>query len=126
MQDIEETLGFVPGFFAGLSEETLDAEWPQFKKYTLGETVIPEKYREMIGLAIAANIKCSYCTHFHLNTARLHGATDEELEELFYLAGHTARWSSMIQAQDYDEGTFRDEFARIAEHLQEGSESAAD
>lgn len=119
LDDIEQTLGQVPGFMAALPEDDLVSEWPQFKKYTVGETEIPGKYRELIGLAVAANIKCPYCQAFHTGAAKLHGATDAELEELTYLAGHTARWSSMLHAQNYDYDTFVQETEEIGAFLSE-------
>jgi len=116
--EIEETLGMVPGFFEGIPDEALVAEWPTFQRYVLGETAIPAKYRELMGLAVAANVKCPYCVYFHRHAAKLHGATDEELEEAVAVSSVTARWSTMIHAQDYDLDTFEDETDRIGEHLQ--------
>ncbi|NIM45492.1 MAG: hypothetical protein GTN80_07595 [Nitrososphaeria archaeon] len=78
---------------------------------------MPAKYRELIGLAVAANIKCPYCQLFHTGTAKLHGASDEEQAELYFLASFTARWSSMLHAQHYDYDQFAKELAKIAEHL---------
>jgi AhpD family alkylhydroperoxidase len=118
--DIEATIGIVPGFMEALPEEDLVHEWPTFKKYVLGESEIPPKYRELVGLAVAANIKCPYCQAFHKGAAGLHGATDEELSEIAVLAGLTARWSSMIHAQHYDYDTFMEEFEQIGSFLQEG------
>ena len=117
--DVEATLGFVPGFLDALSEEDLVNEWPSFKKYNLGETEIPPKYRELMGLAVAANIKCPYCQHFHREKAKMHGATDAELEEINFLATITSRYSAMLHAQNYDIETFEEEFDRIAAHLSE-------
>ena len=36
-----------------------------FEKYNFEKTEIPEKYRELMGLAMAANIKCPYCPLMH-------------------------------------------------------------
>ena len=121
--DIEETLGFVPGFWE-LNDEDIVNEWPNFKRYEFGETAIPPKYKELIGLAIAANIKCPYCQLFHREAAKMHGATEEELNETAFLASWTARYSAMIHGQNYDYETFADEFGRIAEHLE--AQMAAD
>lgn len=125
-EQIQETLGLVPEFFEGIPEEDLVAEWPTFERYVLGETEIPPKYRELMGLAVAANIKCPYCQHFHSHAARLHGATDAELAEAAALSSMTARWSAMIHAQGYDMDRFEDETERIGEHLQQQMESGAD
>lgn len=117
--DVEETLGFVPEWLEALPKEDLINEWPSFKKYTFGETEIPAKYRELMGLAVAANIKCPYCQYFHREAAKLHGATDAELEEVNFLASITARYSAMLHAQHYDQTMFTEEFGRIAAHLSE-------
>ena len=118
-EDIEATLGFVPGWLEALADEDLVNEWPSFKKYTVGETEIPAKYRELMGLAVAANIKCPYCQHFHREAAKMHGATDAEIEEVNFLASITARYSAMLHAQHYNQETFTEEFDRIAAHLSE-------
>jgi len=110
LEDIEKTLGLVPGFMVTLPENVLVQEWPLFKKYNFEETEIPAKYRELMGLAVAANIKCPYCILFHREAAKMNGATDEELAETAFLASYTTRWSAMIHAQNYDYETFKEEF----------------
>ena len=117
LKDIERSLGIVPGFMKALPADVLIREWPLFTKYVLGESEIPAKYREMSGLAIAANIKCPYCQLFHTGAAKLRGATDEELAEVAFLASFTARWSVFIHAQHYDYDTFAKEVHQIGEHL---------
>lgn len=117
LKDIEKSLGIVPGFMKALPEEVLVQEWPLFKKYTLGETKIPAKYRELMGLAVAANIKCPYCQLFHKGVAQMNGASKEELAEIAFLASYTARWSAIIHAQNYDYDTFAKETEQIGAYL---------
>ncbi|MFC7225861.1 carboxymuconolactone decarboxylase family protein [Salinirubellus salinus] len=124
-EDIEETLGFVPGFWE-LNDEDLVNEWPNFKRHTIEETAIPPKYKEFIGLAVAANLKCPYCQEFHMGAAKLHGATDEELREVAYLASFTARYSAILHGMNYDIDTFSEEFARIGDHMEQHMDAAAD
>ena len=118
LKDIEKTIGMVPGFMKGLPKDVLIQEWPLFKKYNFEETEIPAKYRELMGLAVAANIKCPYCQLFHKGAAAMNGATEEELAETVFLASYTARWSVMIHAQHYDYQKFKEEFEQIGEYLQ--------
>ncbi|MCZ7392327.1 MAG: carboxymuconolactone decarboxylase family protein [Candidatus Methanoperedens sp.] len=122
LKDIEKTLGIVPDFMKALPKEVLVQEWPLFKKYNFEETEIPAKYRELMGLAVAANIKCPYCTLFHKGAAMMNGATEEELAETAFLASYTARWSAIIHAQHYDYDTFAREFEKIGEYLKTGGE----
>jgi AhpD family alkylhydroperoxidase len=121
LKDIEKSLGIVPGFMKALPQDVLIHDWPLFKKYTLGESKIPAKYRELMGLAVAANIKCPYCQLFHMSAAQLYGATKEELAEIAFLASYTSRWSSMIHAQHYSMDTFEKETEQIGQYLSKAS-----
>ena len=118
LSDIEETLGIVPGFMAAVPEDDMVHEWPVFKQYTLGESDIPPKYRELIELAVAATLKCPYCQAFHRGAAEMHGASEDELAEVGVLASMTTRWSAMLHAQHYDYDTFVDEFEQVHSHLE--------
>jgi AhpD family alkylhydroperoxidase len=117
LDDIKSSLGIVPGFMKALPEEVLMHDWPLFKKYTLEQTSIPNKYRELAGLMVAANIKCPYCAVFHTEVAKMNGATEEELSEVYFLASYTSRWSAIIHAQRYDYDTFVSELQQIGAHL---------
>ncbi|MFC4990242.1 MULTISPECIES: carboxymuconolactone decarboxylase family protein [Saliphagus] len=117
--EIEESFGFVPGYLEALPEGDLVTEWPNMRHFLFEESALEPKTRELVGLAVAAAIGCEYCRHFHRGAARLHGATEDELAELSFLASYTPRYSALIQAQDYDLETFYEETERIAEHIQE-------
>ena len=105
----------------GLPQDVLIHDWPLMKKYTLGESKIPAKYRELMGLAVAANIKCPYCQLFHKSVAQMYGATPEEFAEIAFFASYTSRWSAMIHAQHYDYDTFAKETQQIGEYLSKGA-----
>jgi len=118
LKDIEKTLGIVPGFMKAIPKDVLMHDWPLMKKYQMGETAIPAKYREFIGLAIAANIKCPYCTLMHTAIATLNGATDKEIAEVAFLASLTSRWSAMLHALQYNYDTFSKEVRQIGDYAQ--------
>lgn len=117
LKDIETSMGIVPEFMKALPKDVLIQDWPLMKKYTLGESKIPAKYRELIGLAVSANIKCPYCQLFHKGAAEMFGATEEELAEVAFLASFATRWSAMIHAQHYEYDKFAEEFQKIGEYL---------
>jgi AhpD family alkylhydroperoxidase len=117
LKDIKGSLGIVPGFMKALPQDVLVHEWPMWKKYTLEESLIPEKYRELMGLAVAANIKCPYCLFFHHAMAKMAGATDEEIAETGFLASQTSRWSVLLHAQRYDLETLMEEGKQMGEYL---------
>ena len=115
--DMEQTFGSFPGFFNGVPQDVMVQMWPIMKKYIFGQSTIPPKYREMIGLAVAATLKCPYCETFHRGAAKMHGATDEELAEVGAITGQTSFWSSVLHAQNYDVNTFLKEFQAMGEKL---------
>jgi AhpD family alkylhydroperoxidase len=115
--EIKETLGLVPSFFERFPDETLDHEWQLFTRFELGETLIPNKYKELMMLAVHAETRCRYCTLFHTEAARLFGATEEEIQEAVHLAKHTVAWSVYLNGIREDEDRFAEELGQIAEHL---------
>jgi AhpD family alkylhydroperoxidase len=115
--EMKEMLGLVPSFFGRIPEDYLDFEWELFKRLELGETRIPNKYKELMGIALHAETKCHYCTLFHTEAAKLFGATDDEIQEAVHYAKMSLGWSAYLNGirQDYDQ--FADELARIGEHI---------
>jgi len=121
LKDIKKTLGIVPGFMKAIPKDVLVKDWPLMKKYSVGETAIPAKYRELMGLAVSANIKCPYCALMHTAMASLNGATDEEISETAFLASYTARWSAMLHALQYNYDTFMKEVHQIGEYAKKAA-----
>ena len=117
--DVRETLGIVPSFFGDLPDSLLESEWTTFKNLQLAETAIPNKYKELIGLAVSGATRCQYCTYFHSEAARLFGATEEEIQEASLMSKHTMGWSTYLNALQYDFDEFKREFDQIAAHVRE-------
>ena len=117
-RDIEVTLGLVPQFMKDVPDFLIESEWASFKNLQLSDqTAIPNKYKELIGLAVSAATRCRYCVYFHTEAARLFGATDEEITEASLVAKNTMAWSTFLNAMAYDFDDFRREFDRIADHV---------
>lgn len=115
--DMRETLGLVPSFFDSIPDEYLDAEWGLFKRLELGETLIPNKYKELIGIAVHSETRCRYCTLFHTEAAKLFGATEEEIQEAVHYAKYTVGWSAYLNGMQVDYDEFSRELEQIGEHL---------
>ena len=56
-RQMEETLGLVPTFFKSLPDSSLELEWTLFNRVQNEPGPIPNKYRELAGLAVAAVMK---------------------------------------------------------------------
>ena len=91
--------------------------WPLFKKYQLGESVIPQKYREMMMLAAAAAVKYPYCQTYHKEVSKMWGASNEELNELSAVVALTSFWSNVLHTQNYDYDTFVKELKQMGEYM---------
>ena len=64
------------------------------------------KSRELIALAVAAQIPCDYCVKFHGDNARDLGASEAELREATATAGFVRMWSTVLHGADYDLDAF--------------------
>jgi AhpD family alkylhydroperoxidase len=114
---ITEMFGLVPSFFKELPDSTLELEWQLMKRSQFDEGPIPNKYRELIGVAISAITKCKYCAFFHTEIAKLHGATNEEIEDAVHYAKSSAGWSTYINGLQMDFEQFKNEILQACEHV---------
>jgi AhpD family alkylhydroperoxidase len=118
-RDIDETLGLNPEWLQRVPDYLLPTEWASFKSLVFGETTIPNKYKEMIGLAVSGATRCRYCAYFHAEAARLFGATEDEITETAMIAKNTMGWSTYLNTLQFDYGEFTAEFDRITAHARE-------
>lgn len=115
--EIEGTFGLVPAMFRTIPDDTLEMEWRLFKRLELDESIIPNKYRELMGLAVSAVSKCRYCALYHTEVAKLFGATDEEVEEAVHYAKTCSGWSTYINGLQVDYEQFRAEIMQACDHV---------
>jgi AhpD family alkylhydroperoxidase len=115
--DIEKTLGFVPGFFKAFPEIALPGVWEEMKGLQLNpNTALPGRAKELIGLAVAAQVPCKYCIYAHVEFAQLNGASQAELGEAVAVGGMERHWSAYFYGLQLDEAKFRSEIAKIVEN----------
>jgi AhpD family alkylhydroperoxidase len=67
------------------------------------------KTRELIALAVAAQIPCAYCVYVHNKNARANGASDSEVREAVATAAHVRHWSTVLNGMAYDFDAFKAE-----------------
>jgi AhpD family alkylhydroperoxidase len=104
-QEMRDTLGTAPSSFDRVPDEFIDAEWDLVKRVQFGETLIPNKYKELIGLAVAAATRCRYGILLHSEIAAANGATDAELAEAVFHAKLVSGWGLHVAGlgADYDQ-----------------------
>ena len=118
--DIEEAFGLVPEFLKRVPDYLLPTEWATMKNLQLSDqTAIPNKYKEMIGLAVSGATRCRYCCYFHTEAARLFGATEDEIVETALIAKNTMGWSTYLNTLQFDYDAFVAEFDQATAHIRE-------
>jgi AhpD family alkylhydroperoxidase len=119
--DMQKTLGLVPTFMKAFPEAGIAAAWDELKSLELNpHTALSPKTKELIGLAVAAQIPCKYCTYFHTQVAKLDGASDEDLKEAIAMAALTRHWSTVLNGLQIDLGEFKQELGRAFDYVKKG------
>lgn len=114
LDDIGKTLGFVPGYLRLVPDEALPGAWEAMKGLELNSaTAIPNKYKELIGVAVAAQVPCDYCSYFHNQAAKAFGASNRELKEALGMAAITRQWSTILNGAQQEPGEFAAEVDRL-------------
>jgi AhpD family alkylhydroperoxidase len=118
--------GLVPSFFKLVPDASLELEWKLFLTLQFLDGAIPNKFRELIGVGIAAVTKCEYCSLYHQEVARLNGATEEEIEDAVHYAKSSAGWSAYLNGMRVDKQQFADEMRRVVAYVRSKEAVAAD
>ena len=125
-KDIEQTLGAVPSFFKLFPEVGISGAWAEFKAIQLNpKTKLDGKTKELMGLAIAAQIPCHYCIYFHTAAAKLNGATDQEIRETVAMAAIVRHWSTVLNGMQVDYDGFKRETDTLLKLAAEKAKTAA-
>jgi AhpD family alkylhydroperoxidase len=117
-KDIQATLGFVPGFLKAMPDIALPGAWEEMKTLQMNpNTALPGKTKELIGLAVAAQVPCKYCTFTHTEFAKLNGATQTEIGEAVVMSALTRHWSTVLQGVQTDVVKFRADIMKVVDRM---------
>ncbi|HEX5058778.1 MAG TPA: carboxymuconolactone decarboxylase family protein [Kofleriaceae bacterium] len=121
-KDIERTLGSVPTFLRRFPEVGIASAWRMMKTVQLNpSTALPGKTKELLGLAVAAQIPCQYCIYFHTEAAKLNGATDAEIREAVAIGAITRNWSTVLNGSQADESQFRKDVDHVVANVKKAA-----
>ncbi len=113
LKEIEGMFGSAPDWIKEVPESAVGDVWGMLKNVELQKTEIPNKYKELIGLAVAATIKCRYCIFFHTEAAKANGATEGEIKDALLMGGTTNLFSTWINGSEYDFEKFKTETLKM-------------
>ena len=115
--EVTKVMGLVPQWVEQMPEGVLQGFWVQARDFWLKETKIPNKYKELIGVAVSGATRCKYCALFHTEAARLFGANNDEIAEASAMGALSMMGSTFINAQQIDYDKFRQETRDIIAHV---------
>ena len=103
LAEMKNTLGGIPAEMQVYPESARAAGWAMMKSTDFNKnTVLPSKVRELIGLAVAAQIPCQYCVYYHTKAAKAAGASEEEIREAVHQSSLTRHWSTVLYGNQVD------------------------
>ena len=126
VEEIQETLGQVPGWMETIAEPASDHSWGILRDLTLGETELSPREKALVGVSAAAAMQCPFCTYFHKEEARFAGVSEAELEETATIAGATEYFSTVLHGNEYELDEFVAETDEVFEYLREQEATPAD
>lgn len=116
-KEIETEFGIFPTLFAVYPKPALSGAWETWKQLNSPNSAIPPKYRELLQLAVAAQIPCNYCIYFHTASAKAYGASDEEIKESVAQGAQTRQWSMVLQGNQVEFEKFKTEFDEMMKYM---------
>lgn len=125
-QDVQQSLGFVPTFIQRYPEKGLQGAWQAMKTIEMSAGELSVKDKQLIGLAVAAQVPCHYCTYFHREMAKLQGATEAEMDEAVALGAQALTWNTLIAGLQVDETQLRQDVDRMTARLRGSSQPTQD
>jgi AhpD family alkylhydroperoxidase len=81
--------------------------WQEYMAVFNPKGALDGKTKELIALAVAAQIPCEYCIYGHTVGARHAGATDDQIKEAIAAAGQVRKMSTELNGNQYDLAAFK-------------------
>ena len=109
--EITAMFGGVPTFMNEMADAAVVGIWQQTKSLGFSHaTALEPKTKALISLAVGAQIRCQYCIWMDTNSARMFGASDQEIAEAVDIAGHTRNMSAIFYGLQTDFDVLKAEF----------------
>jgi AhpD family alkylhydroperoxidase len=111
--DVQKTLGFMPGFIKALPDNMVPGAWAEMKSLEGQPTLLPCSLKEIIGVAVSAQMPSAPMVYAHTQLAKASGATPAEIADGVAVAAITRHWSTFMNGVQLDETKFRAELTKF-------------
>jgi AhpD family alkylhydroperoxidase len=88
-------------------QEAASPAWQEWMAVFNPKGALDGKTKELIGLAVAAQIPCQYCVYAHTVGAKQAGATDEQIKEAIAASALVRKMSTELNGNQYDMAEFK-------------------
>ena len=97
-----------PPFLKAIEPQAaVNSAWQEWLAVFNPKGALDGKTKELIGLAVAAQIPCQYCVYAHTLGAKHAGATDEQIKEAIAASGLVRKMSTEFNGNQYDMAEFK-------------------
>ncbi len=86
---------------------SVGSSWQEWLAVFNPKGALDGKTKELIGLAVAAQIPCEYCIYGHTLGAKQAGATDEQIKEAIAASALVRKMSTELNGNQYDIAEFK-------------------
>jgi AhpD family alkylhydroperoxidase len=83
-------------------QAAVEGAWQEFQAINDPDGALDAKTKELIALAVAAQVPCDYCVYYHTKAAEAHGANDAQIREALASAASVRKWSTVLNGAQYD------------------------
>lgn len=115
--DMVKTVGFVPSFLKDVPDNMVPGLWQETKGIEFGKTALDAKTKDLIGLAIAAQMPSRLTAWSYSKCGKASGATDAQLHEAVALSAMARHWSTFFNGVQLDETRYRADLAKLRENI---------
>ena len=97
-----------PPFLKAIEPQAaVGSAWQEWMAVFNPKGALDGKTKELIGLAVAAQIPCDYCIYAHKLGAKHAGATDDQIKEAIATSALVRKMSTELNGSQYDMTEFR-------------------
>ena len=106
--EAQEAFGAALPEIENYPDSMLPGAWGWMNDVEDGKGALDMKTMQLIALAVAAQVPCQYCTHYHRAAAMSYGATEQELAEAAVIAGYVRHWSALLYGTGADLDAYKE------------------
>jgi AhpD family alkylhydroperoxidase len=97
-----------PNFYKAIEPHAaIGSAWQDYLEVFNPKGALDGKTKELIALAVAAQIPCEYCVYGHTIGAKHAGATDEQIKEAVAASALVRKMSTELNGNQYDLADFK-------------------